>query len=54
MLHPGYDDDMLAAQDSYRLERERELAALCSPAVRERLTRGDIRLVNFRVLQRRR
>lgn len=47
MLHPGHDDAVLAAQDPYRQEREREVAALCSPAVRERLTRGDIRLVRF-------
>lgn len=47
MLHPGYDDAVLAAQDPYRREREREVAALCSPAVRERLSRGDVRLVRF-------
>ncbi len=47
MLHPGYDDAILAAQDPYRAEREREVAALRSPAVRERLRRGDVRLVSF-------
>ena len=47
MLHPGHDDEVLAAQDPYRHERERELAALTSDLVRERLTRGDIRLVTF-------
>ncbi|MDQ2668539.1 MAG: ChbG/HpnK family deacetylase [Gemmatimonadota bacterium] len=47
MLHPGYDDEILAAQDSYRMEREREVRALCSLAIRERLTRGDVRLVRF-------
>jgi predicted glycoside hydrolase/deacetylase ChbG (UPF0249 family) len=47
MLHPGYDDPTLAAQDPYRHEREREIAALRSAAVRTRLERGDIRLVNF-------
>ena len=47
MLHPGYDDAVLAAQDPYRREREREVAALRSAAVRERLGRGDIRLTNF-------
>ncbi len=50
MLHPGYDDPVLAAQDPYRHEREREVAALRSAGVRERLTRGDIRLVTFRDL----
>lgn len=47
MLHPGYDDASLAAQDPYRQEREREVAALRSPAVRARLERGDVRLVSF-------
>lgn len=47
MLHPGHDDAMLAAQDPYRAPRERELAALTSREVRERLAAGDIRLVTF-------
>lgn len=47
MLHPGYDDASLAAQDPYREEREREVAALRSPAVQARLARGDIKLVSF-------
>ena len=47
MMHPGYDDAVLAAIDPYRSEREREVAALCSTAVRARLARGDIRLVRF-------
>ena len=50
MMHPGYDDAVLAAQDPYRAEREREVAALRSAAVRERLARGDIRLVTFDAL----
>jgi chitin disaccharide deacetylase len=50
MLHPGYDDAILAAQDPYRAERERELAVLTSSIVRGRLGRGDIRLVTFRDL----
>jgi predicted glycoside hydrolase/deacetylase ChbG (UPF0249 family) len=48
MLHPGHDDAVLAAQDPYRAERERELAVLRSSIVRGRLARGDIRLVTFR------
>lgn len=47
MLHPGHDDAVLAAQDPYRAERERELRVLTSSIVRARLTRGDIRLVTF-------
>jgi predicted glycoside hydrolase/deacetylase ChbG (UPF0249 family) len=50
MLHPGHDDAVLAAQDPYRQEREREVAALCAPAVRARLARGDVRLVSFAAL----
>ena len=34
MLHPGYDDAVLAAQDPYRKEREAEVAALTVIAVR--------------------
>jgi predicted glycoside hydrolase/deacetylase ChbG (UPF0249 family) len=47
MVHPGYDDATLAAQDPYRQEREREVAALGAPAVRARLERGDVKLVSF-------
>jgi len=45
MVHPGYVDRELVEWDSYTTPRERELAALCSREVRERLTRGDLRLV---------
>jgi predicted glycoside hydrolase/deacetylase ChbG (UPF0249 family) len=48
MMHPGYDDDVLATQDPYRSEREAEIAALLDPAVSERLQQGDVRLVSFR------
>jgi predicted glycoside hydrolase/deacetylase ChbG (UPF0249 family) len=47
MLHPGYDDAVLAAQDPYRAEREREVAALRAAGVRTRIERGDVRLVSF-------
>lgn len=50
MLHPGHDDAVLAAQDPYRTERERELRVLMSSIVRARLARGDIRLVTFAAL----
>lgn len=52
MMHPGYDDVVLALQDPYRKEREREVAALCSAAVRARLSRGDIQLTTFASLSR--
>jgi hypothetical protein len=38
---------VLAAQDPYRSEREREVLALCSISVCERLQRGDVRLARF-------
>ena len=47
MMHPGYDDEVLAAQDSFRREREREVAALVHPEIVARLARGDVRLVSF-------
>ncbi|HWC75375.1 MAG TPA: ChbG/HpnK family deacetylase [Gemmatimonadales bacterium] len=45
MVHPGYVDHDLIAWDPYTTGRERELTALCSREVRDRLARGDIRLV---------
>jgi len=48
MVHPGYDDEVLAAQDVFRAERAVELSALCDPAVVERLRKGDVKLVSFR------
>lgn len=50
MVHPGRVDDLLRSADSYCGQRERELAALVSPAVRERLRRGDFSLIGFGAL----
>jgi predicted glycoside hydrolase/deacetylase ChbG (UPF0249 family) len=47
MVHPGHVDAELDAVDGYTWQRERELAALTSRTVRERLALGDISLVNF-------
>lgn len=47
MVHPGGVDDALRAVDGYTWQRERELAALISPGVRERLGRSDIALICF-------
>ena len=52
MVHPGYADPELAEWDTYREERERELAGLCDAAVRERLAAGDIELLHFGALAR--
>lgn len=51
MVHPGYDDAILAAQDPYRDARECEVTVLRSSAVRARLARGDISVVSFADLQ---
>ena len=45
MVHPGHVDRDLVAWDSYTTGRERELAALCSREVRDRLARRDLQLV---------
>lgn len=47
MVHPGYVDEALVAVDSYTVQRERELAALLSPAFRFQLARRRIQLVRF-------
>lgn len=47
MMHPGHDDEVLAAQDPYRAERETEVNVLVSESVVRRVGRGDIRVVRF-------
>jgi predicted glycoside hydrolase/deacetylase ChbG (UPF0249 family) len=48
LVHPGRAEPELARWDSYLAERDAELEALCSPRLRERLGRGDLRLTDFR------
>jgi predicted glycoside hydrolase/deacetylase ChbG (UPF0249 family) len=50
MVHPGHVDRALEAADGYTWQRERELAALVSPALCERLRRGDLALIGFGAL----
>jgi predicted glycoside hydrolase/deacetylase ChbG (UPF0249 family) len=47
MVHPGYDSAELAALDPYRAARERELGALTSPTLRERIRALRVRLTRF-------
>jgi len=47
MVHPGYDSPELAALDPYRAPRERELRALTSPRLRERIRERGVALVSF-------
>jgi predicted glycoside hydrolase/deacetylase ChbG (UPF0249 family) len=49
MCHPGRVDARLAAVSGYVQERERELAILTHPRVRERLAARGVRLTDFRV-----
>jgi predicted glycoside hydrolase/deacetylase ChbG (UPF0249 family) len=50
MCHPGYPDDTLVKNSSYALEREKEIAALCNPEVREALVAEGIELITFGAL----
>lgn len=50
MVHVGRVDHALARVDDYTWQREQELEALRSSAVRARLQRGDIALVHFGAL----
>ena len=47
MVHPGHVDAALTRVDGYTAARERELVALTSPAVRDRLLAGDITRIGF-------
>lgn len=47
MVHPGYDSPELAALDPYRAPREREVRALTSPALRERIRALGVELTCF-------
>jgi predicted glycoside hydrolase/deacetylase ChbG (UPF0249 family) len=49
-VHPGYVTPELSALDPYTAGRERELAALTSPAVLGRLRDGSLRLIGFSAL----
>jgi predicted glycoside hydrolase/deacetylase ChbG (UPF0249 family) len=47
MVHPGYDSPELAALDPYRAPREREVRALTSQALRERIVELGVELTRF-------
>lgn len=47
MVHPGYDSPELAALDPYRAPREREVRALTSPALRDRIQELGVQLTPF-------
>lgn len=47
MVHPGYDSPELAALDKYRAPRERELRALTSPQLRDRIEAMGVELTQF-------
>lgn len=47
MAHPGLADEMLCAGSAYALQREKELALLCDPAVRQAVADLGIELVTY-------
>ena len=47
MVHPGYDSPELAAIDPYHAPREREMRALTSPALRDRIRELGVQLTPF-------
>jgi chitin disaccharide deacetylase len=47
MVHPGYDSPELGAIDPYRMPRERELRALTSSALRDRIATLGVELAHF-------
>ena len=47
MVHPGYVPDALPGADSYTTQREVELRALTSSAVRKRVSSGSVDLIHF-------
>ena len=51
MVHPGYVPGALPGGDRYTTQREVELHALTSSAVRERLSSGSVELIHFGLLQ---
>ena len=51
MVHPGLADDALRTTSRYSWQREKELALLCHPAVRERVSALGISLADYGVLR---
>ncbi len=47
VCHPGYIDDYLLKNSSLTLNRAKEVAMLCDPAVREWLEAQDVELVSY-------
>jgi chitin disaccharide deacetylase len=47
MTHVGYVDDYLKEHSSYSTSRERELAAVCDPSIKQYLVEKDIQLINW-------
>ncbi|WP_027719166.1 carbohydrate deacetylase [Desulfovirgula thermocuniculi] len=50
MTHPGLADGELRRLSGYALERERELAVLCRPSLKERLRESGVTLGSYRDL----
>lgn len=48
MCHPGYVDDTLRSIDSYRDMREKELAVLTSPELKQLIEKLNIELISYK------
>lgn len=47
MCHPGHVDEAFVRESSYNKQRERELAILTDPSIREAIQANGIRLITF-------
>ena len=52
MVHPGTDSRLLNQNYTWRYHWQEELAALCSPAVRQTVAQARVRLISYRELGR--
>lgn len=50
MCHPGYSCDLLATVSKYTHQRDRELAILCDPLLRENLNQRNIQYSTYKPL----
>lgn len=52
MVHPGTDNNLLGQTYAWHYHWQEELAALCSPAVRQAVDQGRVQLISYRELGR--
>jgi predicted glycoside hydrolase/deacetylase ChbG (UPF0249 family) len=47
MCHPGYVDEAFAQESVYNFQREKELAILTDPAIKQAIASRSIELITF-------